>query len=143
MTYTAANQQGAMETFWLHCGELSGCPSFIQSMGRNLCYNLLCAVTVKILVWHFSRSGITQTSCTKPCRRRTRPTSRTWTSMTSLQPVTPAAPHRVRASKPKPTRATAKSTTPCRSSILLRKEPIRSSHMNGYVVTVHVKLIFT
>ena len=32
MTYTAASQQGAIKMFWLHYGELSGCPSFIQSM---------------------------------------------------------------------------------------------------------------
>ena len=32
MTYTAASQQVAIETFWLHYVELSGCPSFIQSM---------------------------------------------------------------------------------------------------------------
>lgn len=48
-----------------------------------------------------SRSGITQTSSTKLCRRRIRQTSRTWTLMTSLQPVTPAALHRVLGSKPK------------------------------------------
>ena len=32
MTYTAASQQVAIEMFWLHYGELSDCPSFIQSM---------------------------------------------------------------------------------------------------------------
>ena len=32
MTYTAASQQGVIETFWLHFRELSGCPSFLQSM---------------------------------------------------------------------------------------------------------------
>jgi len=36
------------------------------------------------------RFGITQMSSMKPCRRRIRPTSRTLTSMASLQLVTPA-----------------------------------------------------
>ena len=31
MTYTAASQQGSIETFWLHYEELSGCPSVIRS----------------------------------------------------------------------------------------------------------------
>lgn len=48
-----------------------------------------------------SRSGITQTSSMKPCRKRIRPTSRTWTSMTSLQLATLAALHPVLASNPK------------------------------------------
>lgn len=83
-----------------------------------------------------SRSGTTQTSSMKPCRRRIRPTSRTWTLMTSLQLVTPAAPRQALASKPKqPTQATAKSTTACHLSTPPRIEPIKSSHMNGYVRT--------
>lgn len=48
-----------------------------------------------------SRSGIIQMSCMKLCRRRIRQTSRTWTWMTSLQPVTPGALHQVQASSPK------------------------------------------
>ena len=33
MSYTAASQQGAIETFWLHYGELSGCPSLYTVYG--------------------------------------------------------------------------------------------------------------
>ena len=36
MTYTAASQQGAIETFWLHYGELSGCPSLYMAYMSNL-----------------------------------------------------------------------------------------------------------
>lgn len=78
-----------------------------------------------------SRSGITRTCCTKLCRRRIRQTSRTWTSMTSPQPVTPGVLRQVQASKPKwPMQATAK-TTLCQQSTPPRKEPIKLSHTNG------------
>lgn len=78
------------------------------------------------------RSGITQTCCMKLCRRRIRQTSRTWTSMTSLQLVTPAVLRQALALKPKwPTQATAKTTPSCQQSIPRRREPIKSSHMNG------------
>ena len=32
MTCAAASQQGAIEICWLHYEELSGCPTFIQSV---------------------------------------------------------------------------------------------------------------
>lgn len=90
-----------------------------------------------------SRSGITQTSSMKPCRKRIRPTSRTWTLMTSLQLATLAALHPVLASNPKwQTQATVKSTALCHHSIPLRTEPIKSSHMNGYVTNIELGLTF-
>lgn len=66
-----------------------------------LLWRLIKHYLIKYIFVFSSRSGITQMFSTKLCRKRIRQMNRTWTWMTSLQLVTPDAPHLVLDSKPK------------------------------------------
>lgn len=133
-SWSASERQGTAAGSALTLSKLSASAArsdcFVPVWELSPCFIHWPSLNLSLL--HACRSGITLTSSMKPYRRRTRPTSRTWTWMTSPQPVTLAALLPVQVWRPKwQTRATAKATTACHRSIRLKIEPIKSSRMNG------------